>query len=147
MGGNLRDFENNLKYTQLIDPAAATADVDSASVDMANYESVAFYVLVGATGDTLDGSNHIQLEIETSADDSTFADCADAYITNAVTGTNTGTFALINAADEDDAVYMTEYRGNARYVRVVVNVTGTHTNGTPIAVLALRGQAKNLPVS
>ena len=142
-----RDFENNIAHTQLVDPAAATADVTSASVDMLGYGSVAFYVLVGATGDTLDGSNYIELEIQDSADDSTFAAVADVEITNSVTGTNTGTFALINAATEDDAVYMTEYKGSERYVLVEVNVTGTHTNGTPIGVLALRGNPQIAPVS
>lgn len=142
-----RDFENNLAQTQVLDPAAVTADATSDSVDMLGYESVAFYVLVGATGDTLDASNHIQLEIQDSADDSTFAAVADVEITNSVTGANTGTFALINAAAEDDAVYMTEYKGSERYVLVEVNVTGTHTNGTPVGILAVRGNPKVAPVS
>ncbi len=143
----MRDIEGYVRHDQLVDPAAATADVDSASVDMKDYSHVAFYVLVGATGDTLDGSNDINLEVEESADDSSFSDCADADITNAVTGANTGTFAHIDAGAEDDALYMTQYKGSARYVRVVINVTGTHTNGTPVGVLAMRFGAERVPVT
>lgn len=147
MGGNIRDFENNLKHTQVLDPAAVTADVNCASVDLLGYGSCAFYVLVGESGDTLSESVKIELEIEDSDDNSTFADAADTDITNTVSGTNDGCFAVIDAAAEDDAVYMTEYRGSSRYARVVVNVTGTHSNGTPIGVLAVRGQPQTMPVS
>jgi hypothetical protein len=143
----MRDIEANVRHDQVVDPAALTADADSASVDMKDYDHVAFYALVGATGDTLDASNDINLEVEESADDSTFTDVANADITNAVTGANTGTFAHIDAAAEDDAVYMTQYKGTARYVRVVLNVTGTHTNGTPIGVLAVRFGAERVPVT
>ena len=142
-----RDFENNLRDDQVVDPAAATVDADGASVDMKDYNSVAFYALVGATGDTLDADNYILLELEDSADNSSFANVADADMTNSVTGATVGTFAKINAAAEDDAVYMTEYHGGARYVRPVINVVGTHTNGTPIGILALRAGAGRLPVT
>ena len=33
------------------------------------------------------------------------------------------------------------------YVRVVANLTGTHTNGTPIGVAALRGHPHIAPVN
>ena len=144
---NIRDFANNLKVDQVVDPVVITADADGASVDMKGYGSLAFYALIGATGDTLDGSNYIDLELEESDDDSSFSDVADADVRNSVTGTNTGTFARINAADEDDAVYLGQYDGSSRYVRPVINVTGTHTNGTPIGIIAVRAKAKNLPVS
>lgn len=143
----MKNIEGYVRHDQIIDPAAATADADSASVDMKDYRFVAFYALVGATGDTLDGSNDINLELEESADDSSFTDVADADMTNSVTGANTGTFAHIDAAAEDDAVYMTQYMGSARYVRVVINVTGTHTNGTPVGVLAMRYGAERVPVT
>lgn len=140
-----KDLINLLLKTQVVDPAAATADANGASVDMLGYNSVMFLALVGETGDTLDGSNYIELELEESDDDSTFTDCADADVRDTVTGTNTGTFALINAAAEDDTLYYAQYTGSKRYVRPVINVTGTHTNGTPIGIVALQGGADVLP--
>ena len=141
------DIYSDLKVDQLIDPADIVADGNSASVDMQGYDSLMFIVNVGATGDTLDANNYIELEVEESDDDSSFTDVADADLHKWVAGSNDGTFALINAADEDDAVYITGYRGNSRYVRVVINVTGTHTNGTPQAVTAVRGNAVFKPVN
>lgn len=141
----MNDLLNNSAESQILDPVVITADADSASVDLAGYGGVTFYALVGESGDTLSGSVKIELEVEESDDDSTFTDVANADLSNSVTGTNVGTFAVIDAAAEDDAVYAVSYRGNSRYVRAVVNVTGTHTNGTPVGVLAIRTGAQHRP--
>ena len=85
------DFISNMKITQVLDPDTVTADADCASVDMQGYGGVVFVALVGATGDTLDADNDINLEIEESDDDSTFTDAADADVNESVTGANTGT--------------------------------------------------------
>jgi len=143
----LRDFENNLKHDQLMDPVVLSASADGASVDMQGYRSVAFYALIGESGDTLSSSVYLELELEDSPDDSSFTDCVDAVVTNTVTGNNTGTFAKIDAAAEDDVIKVAEYKGSARYVRPVVSLTGTHTNGIPVAVMALRAGDGSLPVT
>lgn len=142
-----KDFENNMKYDQVVDPVVISADADGTSVDLLGYEGVTFLVLVGESGDTLGAGVYVELEVEDSADNSTFADCANAEITNAVTGNNTGTFAKIDAAAEDDAVFATTYVGGQRYVRPVINVTGTHTNGIPIGIVAIRFGADRKPVT
>ena len=143
----MRDFENNLKHDSVIDPKVLTADANSASVDMAEYKDVAFYVTVGAAGDTFSSSVKTELELQDSADNSTFAACANADITNSVTATNVGTFAVADADTECETLYVSQYRGAARYVRVVVNVTGTHSNGTPYSAVALRSGLRNVAVS
>lgn len=143
----MRDIEGQVRHDQVIDPVVLTADADGASVDMQQYEHVAFYALVGESGDTLSGTVYLELELEESADDSTFTDVADADMTNTVTGNNDGTFAKIDAAAEDDAVYMTQYKGSKRYVRPVVNISGTHSNGIPVGILAERFGAESLPVT
>lgn len=143
----MRDLYSNLSVSQLIDPDTLTADANSTAVDLQGYSSLMLVANVGASGDTLSGSVKIELEVEESDDNSTFTDVADADLHNAVDGTNDGTFAVIDDAAEDDAVYITGYQGNKRYVRAVVNVTGTHTNGTPISVSAIRGHAAERPVN
>lgn len=143
----MRDIEKNVRHDQVVDPVVFTADADGASIDMKDYSHCAFYALVGESGDTLSGSVYVELEVEESADDSSFTDVADADLTNYVAGNNDGTFAKVDAAAEDDAVYMTQYRGAARYVRPVVNITGTHSNGIPIGILALRFGAERAPVT
>lgn len=142
-----RDFENNMKYDQVVDPVLIKADADGASVDLLGYKGVTFLALVGESGDTLSGTVYVELEVEDSADDSTFADCADTLITNEVAGNNDGTFAKIDAAAEDDDVFATTYTGPKRYVRPVINVSGTHTNGIPIGIVAVRFGAASKAVS
>lgn len=141
----MMDLENQTTVSQIVDPVVVTADALSSAIDMAGFRDVTVAAAIGESGDTLSGSVYIELEMQESDDDSTYTACADADITNAVTGTNTGTFALIDAAAEDDAVYLSQYLGSKQYVKVNVNVTGTHTNGTPIGVLAVQSGENYLP--
>jgi len=144
----MRNFASHIKSDQVLDPVVLTADAVSASVDLLQYGSCQFNALVGESGDTLGSSVHVQLEVQESDDNSTFTAVADADLDATVTGTNTGTFAKIDAAAEDDTLYQVECpRVKKRYTRVAVNLTGTHTNGIPIGILANRGQPKERPLS
>ena len=134
----MRDLVNQGGEIIALVTATITADADGAGIDLANYRGCTFYAVMGDSGDTLSGSVYIELELEESDDDSTYTDCADADVQGAVTGTNTGTFAVVNAPTEDQTVFATRYLGTKQYVRAVVNVTGTHTNGTPIGIVAVR---------
>lgn len=125
--------------TQVLIPAVYTSDQNSTAVDMKGYSDLSFLASVGNSGDTLSGTVYWLLELEHSDDNSAWTDCTDAEITNAVTGTNTGTFAKIDDPAEDSLAVSVGYKGSKRYVRCVVNAVGTHTNGTPIGVTAIRG--------
>lgn len=141
------EIYSNTKVTQVLDPATITADTNCTSVDTDGYESVMFLANIGESGDTLSGSVKIELEVEESDDNSTFTDVADADLVNYVSGTNDGCFGVIDDAAEDDAAYFTAYKGTKRYVRAVLNLTGTHTNGTPISVTALQAKPRVAPVN
>ena len=119
--------------------------INGVGVDLQGYEGALIVAEVGAEGDTLGASDHIQLELEESEDDSTYADVADADVIGTVTGTNTGTIAKIDAAAEAPAVHFASYIGAKRYLRVVDNRTGTHTNGTPTSATIVRGHARHQP--
>lgn len=136
----------DFKVTQCVDPATITSDTNGTAVDMSGYNQCAFYALVGESGDTLSGSVYIELEVEESDDNSTFSDVADADLINYVDGNNDGCFGVIDAAAEDDACYKTAYRGTKRYVRPVINVTGSHSNGTPIGIVCLQ-EANDKPAN
>jgi hypothetical protein len=137
----VKDISNNLKIANSVLPLLRTADVNGTGVDTQDSVGVACVGHVGTSGDTLSGSVYLALEVEHSDDNSTWADCADADIDAAVTGANTGTFAKIDDAAEDDAVYKCNYIGSKRYVRVVGNLVGTHTNGISFsAVVMLKPQ-------
>ena len=141
LAGN--DLESNFSITQLVDPVTVTSDTDSASIDLKGYASAGIIFNVGESGDTLSGSVYWSLELEESDDDSTWTDVAAADMGTSVSA---GTVAVIDAAAEDDSVHFTSYKGNKRYIRGVLNATGTHTNGTPISVTGVRYNEKYPPV-
>ena len=147
MKDGIRDYASDLKKVKALSNAVLTADATGATVDAFGYETVAITAIVGASGDTLSGSVYVELELEHSDDNSSWADCANADIKTAITGTNTGTFAKIDDAAEDDAIYSVQYVGGRRYVRIVANLTGTHTNGIPVAAVAVLSGSRELPVS
>lgn len=142
-----RDIFSNLSVMQALLSQVVTADQDGDGIDTQGFDSVMFAVAVGNSGDTLAAGLNIQLEVEESDDDTTYTDVADADLQSWVAGANDGTFALIDAPTEDSAVFLTGYKGSKRYVRLVVNVTGTHTNGTPIGAVAILGHAHLTPVN
>lgn len=138
----MRDLHNNLKITQLVDPAALTADTTSASIDMKGYDSAELIVNIGEGGVTLDATNYFQFAVYESSDNTVFTAVAAADLLtkgNAITAPSTGVFAVVDATDEDDAVYKVGYVGGERYVHVLVDAVGTHGTGTPIAVTGVRG--------
>jgi len=143
-----RDIFSELKVTQLLTPAVRNADVNSASVDTRDHDSLMLVAHVGDSADVLSGSVFLELELEESDDDSVFNDVADADKIGGVTGaTNPGTFAVIDAPAEDTRDFIVGYRGSKRYVRVVANFTGTHTTGIPIGVSAVQGHPHRSPVN
>lgn len=133
----LRDLKSNLTVSSLLIPATRTADANSSSADLQDAIAAEVVVHLGDSGDTLSGSVYLLLELEHSDDNSTWSDCADADIDTAVTGTNTGTFAVVDAPSEDSTVFKCGYKGSKRYIRAVINFVGTHTNGIPCGVAAI----------
>lgn len=143
-----KDQLNLLKRTQAVAAQTVTADVNGATVDMQGYRSVMFMADVGASGDVLSDTVYFEFEIEHSDDGATWVDAPDTSIRIPVSGaSSTGTFAVVDDPAEDEAIYAGQYIGSKRYVRVVINVTGVHTNGTPVSIVALRAGAIDLPVS
>lgn len=132
----IKDVKNNLKLVSSVLPqlASGTTDLTGAAVDTQDSVGVGVAAHIGTSGDTLSGSVKIEVALQHSdASGSGFAACADADIDAAVSGAQTGTFAVIDDAAEDDAIYKCNYIGSKRYIKVIVNLVGTHTNGTVLA--------------
>lgn len=143
----MKDAYSDQVTVRLHNDPTQTADADSTSVDLDGFEGVLLIVDLGPETDTLTGSVYIELEVEESDDDSTFTDVADIHLVKVVTGTNTGTFAKVDDAAEADQSYATSYIGDKRYVRVVLNVTGTHTTGLDTTVIAVKMFPRLRPAS
>lgn len=138
---------NDTKVEQVLKPQVLNSDTLSSAIDMLGYQDLMALVSVGASADTLSGTNKIYLELQHSDTDGDYVACADTDIVNPVTGAVTGTFGLIDSASEDEMAYFTGYKGTKRYLKVKLNFEGTHSTGTPIGVTALKGLAAAKPVN
>lgn len=150
-----RDGISGLKILKSVTPEVLSADKNGAGIDGRGFDKVTHLVDVGVGGITFSATNKIELELQDSADDSTYANVTDAnhIIKNAgsqdgvVTDPDAnGRFAIIDSAAKDDLRYAIGYRGPKRYSRVVVDFSGTHGTGTPISAVALQSKASFEPV-
>lgn len=141
-----RDLYNNTRFMTSITPAVYNSDTTGTAVDTANFESVMCNVHVGNSADTLSGSNTIALELEESSDNSTFTDVAVADMIGEA-GTTASQFNLINAPAEDTAVFVVGYQGDLRYLRPLLNYSGSHSTGTPIGAQIVLGHAAVRPIT
>jgi len=139
-------FTNNFKRVSAVLPQVLTADSSASAIDTLGYDMVVIEFHIGNSADTLSGSTKIELEIQHGETDTTAA-CDDADITGAVSATHTGTCAVIDAPAEDSLIVTTQYLGGLRYIKPVINLTGTHTNGTPCAVTVLLGNPRVAPAA
>ena len=136
----MRDLYHNVAVSQPLNPVNSTATKTSSTIDLQGFNSLEVLFCLGTAGDTLSGSVYWTLKLQDSDDDSTYADVAAANLLN---GAAT---VVVNSMSLDETVVPFGYNGGKRYVKAVATPTGTHTNGTPIGVIALRGTASIRPV-
>tara|TARA_R110000787_G_scaffold273374_1_gene381066 strand:- start:541 stop:1005 length:465 start_codon:yes stop_codon:yes gene_type:complete len=132
-----KDLANNLKMTQVLDPATTSATVNTTGLDLNGANGAMINVLIGESGDTLSGSVYWDLILQDSADNSSWSAVTSNTDVSFADVDSSGIYATIDAASEDDASYPIGYNGAKRYVRVAITKTGTHTNGTPIGAVGI----------
>ena len=142
----MRDLSNNINPAVSIINAVKTAAGNGTGVDLQGYESATILVDVGAEGDTLSSSVYFEISLEHSDDDSTYTDCAQADIIDGIS--SGGIWLKLDGTangnpDSAGGIFRVGYVGGKRYVRVVLAKTGTHSNGTPIGAMVVRGHARN----
>jgi len=139
----MKDLANNVKVIQSIAPVVGTADANGTGVDLQGFESAMAVVDTGVEGDTLSSSVKIDFKLEDSDDDSTYSAVTSAlHVTDGTVDSN-GIFLTLDDNAETPQVTSIGYVGGKRYLRVVADFTGTHTNGTPYAVSIVKGSARH----
>lgn len=145
-----RDLLNNVSIDQVLDSVVVTTDINTTTTDMQGFDSCVMAVLMGDSGDTLSGSVFHELILQ-HGDQSDGSDAVavgddDVLLRDGETIAS-GVFALVDAPAEDSRKFDIGYVGTKRYVRVVIDTTGTHSNGTPMAVAAIKSHATLAPVA
>ena len=154
----MKDQHSHIKVVQLIKPIVVNNDSEgtpASGVDLQGYSSCDLVALLGVSGDTLAASPEVSIKVvvEDSDDNSTWAAVTDADAV--LVGSNAaaaapdgnGVVCTVDAASEDEVVVRVGYRGTKRYARLRLDMTGTHTNGTPAAVFAILGSPHIGPTS
>ena len=143
----MKDLSNNISPAVSLPAAVRTAAANGTGVDLQGYESATVLVDVGAEGDTLSSSVHFEVSLEESDDNSTFTDVAQASIIDGTIASG-GIFLKLDGTtggdpDTTGGIFRVGYVGNKRYIRVVLAKTGSHSNGTPIGAMVVRGSARH----
>lgn len=139
----MRDLHNNIDVIEALETIVVNNDTEGkgTAVDLKGYNSCVVAVAVGQSGDTLSGAVYhtVKLQHSDTPTDGDFADVAAADIL----GPATASIAVIDDPTEDGVTVSAGYIGSKRYVRVFVDTTGTHTNGTPIGAVAILGRERH----
>ena len=143
----MKDLSNNIRPAVSLAVAVRTAAANGTGVDLQGYESATALVDVGAEGDTLSSSVFFEVSLEHSDDDSTYTDVAQADIIDGTIASG-GIFLKLDGTaggDPDSAggIFRVGYVGGKRYLRAVLAKTGTHSNGTPLGVMIVKGHARH----
>ena len=131
----MRDLHNNIDVKQALETIVVNNDTEGtgATVDLQGYDACELIVDVGESGDTLSGSFSLDLVLQLGDLDERLRPRPRSRQADALgTMAPTGIFATVDADGEDGAIYRVGYCGPKRYVRLFVDTTGTHTNGTPL---------------
>ena len=143
----MKDMSNTIATAVSVKNAVKTSAENGTGVDLQGYESAPLIVDVGAEGDTLSSSVHFEISLEHSDDNSTFTDVAQADIVDGTISSG-GIFLKLDGTaggnpDTTGEIFRVGYVGGKRYIRGVIAKTGTHSNGTPIGILVIKGNARH----
>ncbi len=141
----MRDLHNNIDVIEALETIVVNNDTEGtgSSINLQGYTAAEIAVAVGQSGDVLSGSVFLELKLQHSDDGSAWSAVSDPnFMLGAVPDAN-GRFSLIDDPAEDGVTVAVGYIGPKKFIRVFVDTTGTHTNGTPIGAVAILGRERH----
>lgn len=144
------DLHNNILVESVLKAqvvSGAAGEVTVTKIDRQGFESLEFIAALGESGDTLSGSLKLEFILKDGdlSDGSDQAPVTDKTLVLGVIPDSNGIIIIVDADGEDGKVYSVGYVGEKRYAALVPKKTGTHTNGIPLAVVAVKGGAHKRP--
>jgi hypothetical protein len=135
----MRDISNRTVAVATQVPAVVTADADGTTVDLQGFNSAMVVVNTGIEGDTLSGSVKFDFILEHSDNDSTWSAVTSSTDVTEGSVDSSGIFLTLDANAETPQISQIGYIGGKQYIRCKIDVTGTHSNGTPMGVTVIKG--------
>ena len=139
-----RDLYSNVDVAVSTVPATYTADGNGTAVDLRGSDAAMVIVSVGVEGDTLSSSVTIEVKLQDSDDNSTWADVDADYIQGSDTD---GRLLFLDDPDEAPTTVRRGYLGDKRYIRTTLDIGGTHSTGTEICTTVVRGNLSRRPAA
>lgn len=139
-----RDLHDNLSAVIAVLPATLTTTPADISIDLLGFRGAMVAFWIGAGGITFTGTNRIDLVAEHSSDGTTWVPVAQADVVGAVVGAN-GTYRSIIAAKAAADVTEISYVGGRRFFRTRPVMGGTHSTGTAMTAMVVRGLPEQMP--
>ncbi len=139
----MRDSANNIKVMPVIAPATnnnlGTTPLVGTIIDHLGYESLTYAIITGALTD-VNATYAVLLEEGDASDlsDAAAVDDKDLIGTEAAAG-----FTFAN----DGVTRKLGYIGSKRYTRLTITPTGADSGDSPIAAVAILGNANTRPVA
>lgn len=149
----MRDLHNNVSAVNAIAPQTVTTAggaIASGNLDLAGFLSAEIVVSFGASGDALSATDKLTVKLEHAPDDNGAPGAYAAVDTMDVLGAvpdGDGVVVTVDDPAEDDRAVRFGYVGPHRFLKVTVTPAGTHTTGTPVAVVLVKGHPLSAPVA
>ena len=141
------DLKNNIELVECLNAIVKAADTNAAGIDTQGFNSSMAIVNVGAPGVTFSTTHKVDIKLEDSSDNSTFAAVTNnTYVTGGTVDSN-GIWQTIDADGDCNAVYGLGYVGPERYYRVVLDFSGTHGTGTVFGVVGAQSNPLHAPTT
>lgn len=138
------DQSQELSAGFLLPPAVYDADNTPAAFDIGQAESCTLFVNVGVGGITFTSTNKVEFKLTHSDDNETFTAVAQGDVVGPTVGTG-GIIRSLVAAHAAASVTEVGYVGRKRYLKLLADFGGTHSTGTPMSALAVRGRLLKAP--
>ncbi|WP_292047701.1 MULTISPECIES: hypothetical protein [unclassified Brevundimonas] len=143
----MREQSNSLKIVTAVAPGAYAADVAPVTIDRQGFASATFAIHVGVGGITFTGTNKIEFVLEESYDGEDWNDVLAKDVAGLDLTADDGIVLALKAAHAAPTVTKFGYIGDARYVRLTPDFSGTHGTPTPLSAVAIFGRPAHAPVA
>ena len=141
------DLKNNIELVECLNAIVKAADTNATGIDTKGFNSSMAIVNVGAPGITFSGTHKVDIILEDSSDNSTFAAVTNNTYVTGGTVDSSGIWQTIDANGDCNAAYGIGYVGPERYYRVVLDFSGTHGTGTVFGVVGAQSNPLHAPTT
>lgn len=136
----MRDMASRIAEVQIFGPDVLSADNTPAALDLDGFQSATILLSVGAGGITFTSSNKVEFILTHSDDNVTYTAVAQADVIGPTVATGGIIRSLVAAkAAADTAPTECGYIGGKRYLKLLADFSGTHSTGTAMSAVLVKG--------